>query len=61
MMLNAAAADLVLWSCLADELDLVLPLPARVPNAAMYEAQAIVIRDRIEARTASTVRPGKCS
>ena len=58
-MLNEAAADLILWSELSDELDLVLPLPARVPNAAMYEAAAIVIRDRIEARTASTVRPGR--
>lgn len=58
-MPNAAATDLILWDCLCDELDLVLPLPARVPNVAIYEAQAIVIRDRIEHMTASTVRPGR--
>lgn len=54
---NEAATDLVLWSCLSDELDLVFPLPARVPNAVAVEAYAVVIRDRIEARTASTWCP----
>lgn len=58
---NEATVDLVLWSELSDELDLIFPLPSRVPNAAAAEAYAIVIRDLIEARTASTVRPGKWS
>jgi hypothetical protein len=58
--MKIAAVDLILWSCLADELDIAaFPFPPRMPNVSMYEAHAIVIRDRIEARTASTVRPRK--
>ncbi len=60
--MNAATVDMVLWENLVDELEIAaFPFPPRLPDVAAYVAHAIVIRDRIEARTASTVRPGRRS
>lgn len=59
--------DSLLSDLLSDDLDLVFPLPGRVPSladVACYEAEAIAVshlQARIIARELATVRPGASS
>ncbi len=54
------AADLTLWTLLAEELDsAALPLPPRTPSVLAMEAVAFAVRDAIEKRLAVTVRPSR--
>ena len=60
MMLNEAAADLVLLALLGDELEIAaFPYPPRVPFIGEHAAAFAASAPQVD--MGSTVRPGKCS